>query len=1049
MIAYFIRHPTIANLLMIGLLAVGATMLPTLQRETFPRVEASRVQVSVAYPGARPETVEEAICQRIEDAIDAVDDVYEISCESVEGSASAVVEMREGGELDRFTDDVKTEVDAINDFPDLVEDIIVKQLGRTDFVASVAVSGAMTRPDLKTYAEQVKRRMQTFGGIPKIEIDGFAERQFRIEILDATLRQVGLSLEDVATTIQRQNVDLPVGSIQARDGELLLRFADERRTIEDLRQLIVVSNEEGGQIRLGDIARIDDRFEREEVKILFDGAPAAFLSVTKSASDDLLTVVERIEAFLAEERQRAPPGVHFTLVRSPAEVVQDRLSLLVDNGLVGLALVALTMWLFFGARYAFWISAGLPVAFVGGIAAMVILGYSLNMLTMVGLLIVVGLLMDDAIVISESIASKREAGAAPMEAAVSGVQEVAPGVISSFCTTLCIFGSLAFLEGDIGQVLRVVPVVMLAVLVVSLIEAFLILPNHLGHALAAEGAGRGPVQKRVEAGVTWIRDNIAVAFARRSVRHRYLTMGCAVGALILAVAAIAGGALKFSAFPEIDGDTVEARILLPQGTPLWRTEAVVADVIAAVDQIDETLSPEQPDGQALVRHRTVRFNENEDANETGTHVATVSLDLLSSEQRTIDNESFFALWREKTGVQADVISLKFTEPSVGPAGRAIDIRLFGTDLEELRAASAELKQWLRNYVGVVDVLDDLRLGKPEITFQINEEGLILGLRAQDVADQLRAAFFGSTVDEIQVDTESYEIDARLAGIDRDDVATLDNFVIVTPSGALAPLSSVATIERDRGFARINRVQKQRTVTIQGDVDTRLANANEVVNDTMQRFVPALLERYPGVSLGLEGQNAEASKTQASMVSGFLLGLVGVFLVLSFQFRSYVEPVVVMVLIPFAFIGAVVGHIVMGVDFSMPSMLGFAALAGVVVNDSILLVNQIKHHHGPGATVAEVAPNATRARFRAILLTSLTTVAGLLPLLTETSLQAQVLIPLVTSLSFGLMASTLLVLFVVPAFYAILDDLGLTTLAQERRRLARAEAAPREGAASAS
>ncbi|MEM7237488.1 MAG: efflux RND transporter permease subunit [Pseudomonadota bacterium] len=1037
MIAYFVRHPTIANLLMIGLLAVGATMLPTLQRETFPRVEPSRVQITAAYPGARPETVEEAICQRIEDAIDSVDDVYEITCESIEGIATAVVEMREGGELDRFSDDVKTEVDAISDFPELVEDIIVKQLGRTDFVASVAISGSMLRPDLKTYAEEVKRQMQIFGGIPKIEINGFAERQFRIEILDATLRQFGLSLEDVATTIQRQNVDLPVGTIQARDGEILLRFADERRSVDELRQLIIVSSEDGGQIRLGDIARIDDRFDRDEVKILFNGEPAAFLAVTKSAGDDLLTVVDRIEAFLQAERQRAPPGVTFTLVRSPAEVVRDRLWLLIDNGMVGLALVALTMWLFFGARYAFWISAGLPVAFVGGIAAMVILGYSLNMLTMVGLLIVVGLLMDDAIVISESIASKREAGAGPMDAAVGGVQEVAPGVISSFFTTLCIFGSLAFLDGDIGQVLRVVPVVMLAVLTVSLIEAFFILPNHLGHALAGEAAGRGKVQRWVEQGVAWAREHVAVAFARRAVRFRYLTMGCAVGALVLAAAAIAGGLLKFSAFPEIDGDTVEARILLPQGTPLWRTEAIATDVLAAVERIEDDLSPEQPDGRSLVRHRTVRFNENEDANESGSHVATVSLDLLSSEQRSIDNESFFALWREEIGVQADIISLKFTEPTIGPAGRAIDIRLSGTDLDELRSASAEIKNWLVGYVGVVDVLDDLRLGKPEITFQINEEGLILGLRAQDVADQMRAAFFGSTVDEIQVDTESYEIDARLAGIDRDDVATLDSFVIVTPSGALAPLSSVATIKRDRGFARINRVQKRRTVTIQGDVDTRLANANEVVNDTMQRFVPDLLEKYPSVSVGLEGQNAEAAKTQGSMVSGFLLGLVGVYLVLSFQFRSYIEPVVVMILIPFAFIGAVVGHIVMGVDFSMPSMLGFAALAGVVVNDSILLVNQIKQQHRPGTTVAEVAPNATRARFRAILLTSLTTVVGLLPLLTETSLQAQVLIPLVTSLSFGLMASTILVLFVVPSFYAILDDLGLTTLAAERKQVARA------------
>ncbi len=1036
MIAYFARHPTLANLLMVGVLALGAALLPTLQRETLPRIEPDRVQITVVYPGARPETVEEAVCQRIEDAVDSVDDVREITCESLEGLATATVEMREGAALERFAADVKTEIEAIDDFPDVVETPIVKELGRTDFVASVAIAGPATRPELKSYAEAIKRRMQAFGGIPKVEVKGFSDRQFRIEIADATLRRYGLSLEEVASKIRLQNVDLPVGTIEARSGEILLRFADERRSAAELGDLVVVASAEGGQIRLGDIARIDDRFEAEEVKILFDGEPAALLEVTKSASDDLLRVVDRIEAFLAEERARAPPGMRFAILRNSADIVRDRLSLLIENGLLGLALVALTMWLFFGARYAFWIAAGLPVAFVGGIAAMAVLGYSLNMLTMVGLLIVVGLLMDDAIVISESIATKREAGAAPAEAVVEGVREVAPGVVSSFATTLCIFGSLAFLEGNIGQVLRVVPVVMIAVLAMSLLEAFLILPHHLRHALEAEPR-RGRVQAWVEARLAALRDRGAVRLSEFAARRRYATLGLAVAALVLSATAIAGGALKFAAFPEIEGDTVEARILLPQGTPLERTEEVVAEVLAAAERIDRRFAPEQPGGQGLVLHRTVRFNENEDAHETGPHVATVSLDLLPSAERSIDNARIFELWRRETGPQADVIALKFTEPTLGPAGRAIDIRLSGDDLRELKAAGEALKAWLEGYVGVVDVLDDLRLGKPEIELRINEEGQTLGLTARDIADQLRAAFHGSTVDEIQVGTESYEIDARLAGADRNDVAALDDFVVATPSGALAPLSSVADIARDRGFARIARVQKRRTISIQGDVDTRLANANEIVSDTLARFGPRLAEAYPGVRIELQGQNAEASETQGSMLAGFLLGLVGVYLVLSFQFRSYVEPVIVMTLIPFAFVGAVAGHMLMGIDFSMPSLLGFAALAGVVVNDSILLVFQIKHHHRPGATVADAVPDAARARFRAIFLTSLTTVAGLFPMLLETSLQAQVLTPLVTSLAFGLLASTLLVLFVVPAFYAALDDMGLTTLAAERRARARA------------
>lgn len=1035
MIEFFARHATAANILMIGILAIGLVIAPTLQRSTFPRLEADSVQIAIAYPGASPEQVEEGICRRIEDAADSVDGVAETTCEAREGIATATVEMAEGGNLDRFFSDLKVEIDAISDFPDEAEDPTLTQLGRTDFVASIAVTAPATRPELLSYAEEIKDRMKLFGGIPKIEIIGFSDRQYRIEIEDAVLRQYGLSLSQVASTIQRQNIDLPAGSILASDGEILLRVDDERKTIDALRNLVVVTSTSGAQIRLGDIAKIEDRFEKDEVKVLFNGNPAALLNVVKSEKDDALDVVERIEEFLNIERQRAPPGVTFTIAGDVSSIIRDRLTLLITNGLQGLVLVWLATWFFFGFRYAFWITMGLPVAFMGGLAAMAAIGYSINMITMVGLLMVIGLLMDDAIVISENIAKKREAGAPPLEAAITGAREVMPGVLSSFLTTFFVFGSLAFLKGDIGQILRVVPVVMILVLAVSLIEAFLILPHHLAHSLGKNPeAGPGRVQRFSGWLLESARERIIGPFAEAAVRARYLTVGVTVAILILAISTMASGLLKFTPFPDLEGDTIEARILLPQGTPLERTEAVVAKVQAAIDAIDERLTPEQPGGAALVRSRTIKYNENADAYESGPHVATVSVDLLTSETRTRNLEQLLAAWREETGKIPDVISLKFTEPSIGPAGRAIDIRLTGSDLEELKAASNDLQNWLRLYDGVVGILDDLRTGKPEIRIRIKEEGLALGLRADDVANQIRAAYFGTTVDEIQVGEQSFEIDVRLASTDSKDIAIFDNFTIASPDGSLAPLSSVATLERNQGYARLNRINGRRTVSVQGDVDTRIANASEVVNDTRERFLPELVERYPGVSYDVSGQDRESSTTQASLISGFLLGLVGVFLVLSFQFRSYSEPIVVMILIPFALIGSIGGHLLLGIDFTMPSMLGFAALAGVVVNDSILLVNEIKYHHKPGATIADVAPTASKARFRAILLTSLTTILGVLPLLAETSLQAQVLIPLVTSLGFGLLASTMLVMFIVPAFYGILDDFGWTTLAAERRAL---------------
>jgi multidrug efflux pump subunit AcrB len=896
---------------------------------------------------------------------------------------------------------------------------------------------------LKALAEDLKTGMLRFGGIPKVTVTGFSDRQIRIEIADAAARELGLSLEAIGNVISRQNIDLPAGEIVTRDGVTLLRFADERQAIDAYRDVVIASSNQGGQIRLGDIASIADRFEDEEVKTLLNGEQAALLDVSKTTSDDTLRVMRRIEAFLEQTRPALPPGVALTVTRDSSDILKDRLSMLSVNSLQGLALVFLAMWLFFGLRQAFWIAMGLPVSFLGALALMTVLGYSINMLTMVALLIVIGILMDDAIVIAENVATKREKGLSPLDAAVEGARQVAPSIFSSFVTTVAIFGSLAFLKGDIGEILRVVPIVMILVLVVSLVEAFLILPNHLAH--GAAGDKPSAINRLVENGIDWLRRYFVEPAAILAVAHRYLTLG--IGGLLFlgSIALIAGGALKFQAFPEIDGDQLEARIELAASATLDETEAVVDHVLAALDQVNQALSPDNPKGSPLVQDIVVRFNENADAGTTGAYLATVNVDLLNGETRSATNAEVLSAWREALPVLPDVRRLNLTESAVGPAGRAIEIRLSHDDLATLERASADLQAWFAQYAGTYNLADDLQAGKPELRISLLDGAGSLGLDAQAIASQLRAAFYGVTADEVQIGIDSYEIDLRLAGTNRDSLGDLDDFTVQTPGGQRVPLAAVARIEEDRGYSRINRVDRRPTVTLTGDVDTEIANASEIVRDTEARFLPDLRETYPGLVVGTEGQNAEAAETQASMVSGLLIGLMIVFLLLSFQFRSYAEPLVVMAIIPFALIGAVFGHLLLGLDFSLPSTLGLISLAGIVVNDSILLVNFIKDEHEPGVvTVAEAAPKGAVARFRAILLTSVTTIAGVTPLLFETSLQAQVLIPLVTSIAFGLMATTLLMIFVVPAFYAILDDAGLTSLAAERRRMA-AAGSSRQGA----
>ena len=1029
MIRYFAGHPTISNLLMLLFLGAGLFVGPTLLRETFPRALPNQVEINVPYPGSRPEDVESAICERIENALDAVTGIARQSCESREGSARAVVEMVEGGNFQAFNADVKSEIEAINDFPERAEAAKIKPLGQTDFVASVAITGPESLTDLKDYAEQIRTRMLRWGGIPIVTIKGFSTRELHIGLDPQALQRFGISVSDVARAVQAGSLDLPAGNIETDEETLLIRVAEERRSIASLGALVVRSSATGGQVSLGQIADITEQFSTEDTNILFNGAPAAQLDITKTPSQDSLDIIAAITAFLEAERAQAPPTVVMEITTDGASVVKERLTLVVVNGLQGLALVFLVLWLFFGFRFAFWVAMGLPVSFMGGVALMGMVGYSLNLMTTLGLLIVIGLLMDDAIVIAENIAARREKGDSPLEAAINGAGQVFFNVLASFATTAMVFGSLAFLSGNLGAVLKVVPVVMLFVLAVSLIEAFLILPHHLVHTLEHK-AKEGGMRHRVDRAMKYTTEHIIGPVVDIAIRFRYFTAGLSIAVLLVAVAMLAGGFIKFTAFPELDGDTIVARVLLPQGTPLERTEGVIARLEEGLIVVNDQL--EQPDGQDLIRNVTVSYGVNRDAFESGSNVATVSVDLLPSDVRNVRPDAIMAAWRAAVGPVPDVISLKYAEATIGPAGIAIDLRLHGDDLEMMKAASLELQDWLWQYDGVTSVLDDLRPGKRELQITLTDAAGPMGITAATIADQLRAAYLGTTVSEMLVNGQLLQVSAQLADLGDGSFEQFDNFIITRADGSFVPLSLVANVEYGQGFNRINRENGVRTLTVQGTINTGIANANAIVGDTLANFVPELEAKYPGLSIGIEGQRAEATITQKSMVKGFGIGLLGVFLLLSFLFRSYIEPLVVMLIIPFSLIGSIFGHMAMGLDFSMPSMLGFVALAGVVVNNSILLVDFVKHEHGSSKTVAEAAAKAARARFRAIFLTTLTTVVGLLPILTETSLQAQILIPLVASLVFGLSASSVITLFVLPAFYAILDDFGLSTLARERR-----------------
>ena len=1022
MIRYFAAHPTAANIIMFVILLLGIAALPNLARDTFPEIELNQVQVTVAYPGASAIEIEESICIRLEDATDGISYLDERSCEARDNAGTLVLSMQETGDLQQFIDDVKSAVDGIVDFPDDAEEPIIEELGRTIAVVSVAISADLSQPELKGLAEYYRERLLVLPEVPMVDVSGFSTHEFSVEVDPETLRRYRLSIQDIANLIQRQAVDLPAGILEADERSYQIRVENQRRGVEELADLVVLGDERGGRIRLGDIATISDEFTDSEERVELNGHPAALLQVRKNTGDDTLTVYGAVERFVSAENARLPATTRLVITQDSASIVADRLQLLLKNGWQGLLLATLALLLFFSWRYTFWVALGLPISFVGGLMVMNLLGISINMISMVALLMAIGILMDDAIVISESIETEFRKGSKPLAAAVDGIRKVGRGVLSSYFTSAMLFGSLLFLRGDMGQVMGVLPVVLLSVLTISLVEAFLILPHHLVHSLQHhqaqfESGWRYRFEQRFED----LRQIVGRA-ADLAIAYRYLTVGAALGLFVITVSLFPAGLVKFQAFPDLEGDVLEARVIMPQGTPFERTEEVVAQLLESLQRAQQQLPPE--DEGELVHHVQVFYSSNADAGEEGAHLATISLDLLDSEKRNASLNDLRRRWLESIGAVADAVSIQIKEPRLGPAGQAISIRLQHDDLGQLSSASWELQTWLSGYPGVSNVMDDLRLGKPQFTVSLLPGSLASGLDAQQLAQQLRAAYHGVKVDEVYRGREAYEINVRLATDPQNALRDFAHLSLFNSQGVDIPLSAIARIDAKREFSRIRRIDHRRTVTVTGDVDSAVANTNEIIGDTQARLLGDLEQRYPGLVASLEGEVANAQETNRSIITGFTLAIAGVYFLLCFQFRNYREPLVVLMNIPLALIGVVWGHKLMGLPVTLPSIIGFVSLAGVVVNDSILLVEYVKRRSLEGMVLHDAAGQAVRDRFRAVLLTSVTTIAGMLPLLTETSLQAQVLVPLVTSVVFGLLSATVLLLLVLPAAYSIMEDLGI-------------------------
>ena len=1031
MLEKFVHHRTLANLLMLSFIGVGLFALPNLKKESFPDFDRSEVLISMVYRGASAEDVEQGICLRIEDAIDGVQNIKKVTSVAQEGSAAITIEIEEGANVAEALSDIEVEVEAITDFPIGAEDPIITQLNRSVAVLTVAVSGPMPAADLKDYCEDLKRRLRQLPVSPLVEVEGFSDRQLRIELDSDALRRLGLSAADIATTVGVQNLDLPVGTIETSNEDILLRFVEERQHPQEIENIVVAGVPGKSETRLRDIGRVVDTFSDAEDKAWLDGERTGILQIKKTKSQDTINVAKPLYEFLEAERLRNP-HLRLVVTSDTSELITQRLSLLLTNAWQGMALVFLTLWLFFNLRLSFWVVMSLPVSFMAAFFLMPLFGQTVNMLSSVAMLMAIGVLMDDGIVIGENVARHVALGKDSMRAAIDGVREVAGGVVASFLTTVCVLGPLLFLSGDLGKVLSVVPVILIVTLGISLVEAFCILPAHLGHSLSHHDPQQVNFLRRgVNRAVDWVRESLFGSLVDWAIRWRYLTIGLTIGMFVLAIAMFTGGFVSFVGFPEIEGDEVDAKILLPQGTPLSATESIVRKIDQAVERTNARFpnqppvvgtNGETPTSPELVLSTVSTFNQNTDASEFGPHVATVTIRTLPPESRSTSLPEFIAVLREEVGVIPNAISVSIAEKTRGPAGRPIEVRFLSDDLEHAKEASELARQWFARYEGVFDLTDDMRRGKQEIRMRLKPDTVALGLNVRSMANQLNAAYQGTKVTDMQIGNDQFEINVQYEKEHRNSLQDFAEFQFMLAGGKQVPLGAVADVDYQYGWSRIARTDGWRTVTLVGNTDSAIVNSSQLMSVFTREFLPKLQEKLPDVHVSFGGQRESSDETGSSMIYLFLLGLFGVYAILSYQFESWLEPLIVMFAIPMALIGVVFGHLSMGMSLSMPSLIGFISLAGIVVNDSILLVLFLKQARSEGVPTLEAASQASRLRFRAIVLTSATTMAGLLPLALEQSTQAQVLLPVAVSIVFGMLTSTVLILIVIPCIYVALHDI---------------------------
>lgn len=1012
-IAWMAGHSVAANLLMLVFLVGGVIYAGQIKKEVFPDFELDYITVTVPYPGASPEEVERGVVLAIEEAVQGLDGVKEVTATANEGSGTVTVEAIEGKNIERLGQDIQSEVDRITSFPEEAEDPKVTIAQRKRYVVSLALYGQQGEKVLRETAELVRDRLLQSPHITQVDFSGVRDYEIDISVPQEKLRAYGLTLEEIAAIIRRAAVELPGGAIKTEAGDVLVRMKERRDFGREFGDIPIIAGNEGTQVLLSDIARITDGFEDTDSYATYNGLTAILIDIYRVGDQTPIQVSEAVREQMVGIKADLPPGIFLDARNDRSDIYRQRMDLMLRNGYLGLALVFILLAVFLEPRLAFWVSLGIPISILGSLFFIPMAGVSINLISMFAFIITLGIVVDDAIVAGENMFHHRQNGKPWFRAAVDGTREIATPVTFSVLTNLVAFAPLLFVSGFMGKVFKQIPIVVIAVFAVSLIESLFILPAHIGHQRrSAPSTGLYGWIFRLQTRFSdWFARQVRTRYGPLLdwvLKYRYIAVSVAAAVLLVTVSYVRSGRMGFELFPKVESDYAMATAVLPYGTAVGKTEAVQQRLVAAAKQVTA-----ENGNDRLVEGIFAWI----DGNQT-----SVRIYLTPPEERPVSTAKLTGLWRERVSAIAGLESLKFESDAGGPGrGAALSVELSHRNVDVLARASAEVAEALDYFPNVIDIDDGYSPGKRQLDFKIRPEARSLGLRSRDVARQVRYAYYGAEALRQQRGRNEVRVMVRLPKKERTSEHYLENMVLQTPSGTEIPLMEAVDVQQGRAYTTIDRRNGRRVVTVTADVRPR-SKAGQVLASLSAETLPDLQARYPGLSFSFEGRQADRRESMQSLVKGLMFALLVIYAMLAIPFNSFIQPVVIMIAIPFGIVGAVIGHLIMGYSLSLMSMFGVVALSGVVINDALVLIDFANRRQREGMDGHDAIHHSGINRFRPILLTTLTTFGGLTPMILETSRQARFLIPMAISLGFGILFATLITLLLVPCIYLIVEDL---------------------------